>query len=88
MAVSRAAAASDDVSLTLDSAASLRLSRLQVLLGQAEAHLLQLDRGAADLVQAPTPVPADVPPPTAANQPSRAPAPAPVAHATTGASGA
>ncbi len=87
-AVSSAAAPSGDVSLGLESATSLRLSRLQVLLGQAEAQLLQLDRGAADLVQAPSPVPVDVPPPTAANQPTSAPAPAPVAHATTGASGA
>lgn len=87
MAVS-GAAPSGDVSLGLDSATSLRLSRLQVLLGQAEAQLLQLDRGAADLVQAPSPVPVAVPPPTAANQLASAPAPAPVAHATTGASGA
>lgn len=88
MAVAGAAAPSGDVSLGLDSATSLRLSRLQVLLGQAEAQLLQLDQGAATFVQAPLPVPVAVPPPTAANQPASAPAPAPVAHATTGASGA
>jgi hypothetical protein len=72
-AVSSAAAPSGDVSLGLESSTSLRLSRLQVLLGQAEAQLLQLDRGAADLVQAPSPVLVDVSPPTAANRPRPGP---------------
>lgn len=74
-AVSSAAAPSGDVSLGLESSTSLRLSRLQVLLGQAEAQLLQLDRGAADLVQAPSPVLVDVSPPTAANRPRPGPRP-------------
>ena len=73
--------------LSQDTANSLRLARLQVLLGQAEAQLLLLDQGAGAAVQAPALVLADASPPAAA-QPSVAPGPAPVAHATTGASGA
>lgn len=90
---SGATGAGDGVSIGLDSigldaATSLRLARLQVLLGQAEAQLVLLDRAAGPSVQAPSPVLADAPPPAPAVQPPVAPSPAPVAHATTGASGA
>ncbi len=71
-----------------DTAGSLRLARLQVLLGQAEAQLLLLDQTAGAAVQAPSPGPAGVSPPATAGQPPTATAPAPLAHATTGASGA
>ena len=88
MTVSGPAGPGDVALLSQDTAASLRLARLQVLLGQAEAQLLLLEQGAGAAVQAPSPVLADVSPPAAAVAPSAAPAPAPVAHATTGASGA
>ena len=86
--ISGLAGPGDVALLNQDTAASLRLARLQVLLGQAEAQLLLLEQGAGAAVQAPSPVLADVSPPVAAVPPSTAPAPAPVAHATTGASGA
>ena len=70
-----------------DTATSLRLGQLQVLLGQAEAQLLLLEQGAGVSMQTPSPVLADVPP-KAAVQPPVAPGPAPVANAVTGASGA
>ena len=86
--ISGLAGPGDVALLNQDTAASLRLARLQVLLGQAEAQLLLLEQGAGAAVQAPSPVLADVSPPVAAVPSSTAPAPAPVAHATTGASGA
>lgn len=85
--ISGPAGPGDVALLNQDPAAPLRLARLQVLLGQAEAQLLLLGQGAGAAVQAPSPVLADVSPPVAAVQPSAAPAP-PAAHATTGASGA
>ena len=85
--VSGPAGPGDVAQLSQDAANSLRLARLQALLGQAEAQLLLLDQGAGAAAQAPSPALADASPPAAA-QPSVAPGPAPVAHATTGASGA
>jgi len=78
----------DVAQLSQDAANSLQLARLQALLGQTEAQLQLLERGAGAAVQAPSPLLADVSPPVAAVPPSTAPAPAPAAHATTGASGA
>ena len=88
MTVSGPAGPGEVALLSQDTAASLQMARLQVLVGQAEAQLLLLEQGAGAAVQAPSPVLADVSPPVAAVAPSAAPAPAPVAHATTGASGA
>lgn len=98
--ISSPAGVPDDAMAGQDTATSLRLAQLQVLLGQAEAQLQLLDQGAAVAAQAPAPAdvlppvadgsPAvvDVSPPVAEVQPSIAPPPAPAAHAVTGASGA
>lgn len=85
----------DGAPIGLDSASSVRLARLQVLLGQAEAQLVLLERAAGSSLQAPSPARTGTPPPAGTDAPALAPAaqpslasPAPLAHATTGASGA